>query len=331
MSRKSPRVVEFLNICAQKARQGGLVLGLKIIKMGKELFQNIIPGYQNVTTVVQLNGKDVKVHALCTGTVAVKRNFRKKKGPGEMAKINILLDNHFTEYMPIWVWVIEHPDGLIVIDTGESAAIGNLDNYLTKESRFMRYFFKHGAKFDVRPMDELNHQFEKVNLKPKDVKLVVLTHLHLDHTDGLKFFPKQEIIVGEQEANHPNGNMPSTYPSWFRPNKVKYKQNRIEVFNDAFPISRGEDLLYVSTAGHTAGHSSVIFKTDWFDIIFAGDTSYNQEQVLMGELAGVNADYTKSRKTYKNLMAYAALHKTIYLPSHDENSAHRLSNREFLV
>ncbi len=57
---------------------------------------DIIPVYQNVTTTVKLRGKDIKVHALCTGTVAVKTNFRTKNGFGELAKINILLDRHYT-------------------------------------------------------------------------------------------------------------------------------------------------------------------------------------------------------------------------------------------
>jgi N-acyl homoserine lactone hydrolase len=216
--------------------------------------------YQQVTTTVKLRGKEVKVHAVCTGTVAVKKNFRTKNGIGELAKINILLDKHYTEYMPIWVWVIEHPDGLMIIDTGEISAIGNQNKYLASESRFMRYFFKHGAKFDIKETDELDLQLASIHLKTEDVKLVVLTHLHLDHTDGLKFFPGAEIIVGDHEYKHPNGNMPTTYPSWFKPNPVLYKSDRADVFGEAFPISSSEDLLYIPTPGHTAGHSSVIFK-----------------------------------------------------------------------
>jgi N-acyl homoserine lactone hydrolase len=287
--------------------------------------------YQNLTTTVSLRGKEVKVHALCSGTVAVKKNFRSKNGIGELAKINILLDKHYTEYMPIWVWVIEHPDGLMIIDTGEITEIGNQREYLAAESRFMRYFFRHSAKFRVDKSDEINRQLASINLKTEDVKLVVLTHLHLDHTDGLKFFPGTEIMVGEYEYKHPNGNMPTTYPLWFKPNPVIYKKNRVDIFGEAFPISSTEDLLYIPTPGHTAGHSSVIFKTDDFDIIFAGDSSYNQEQVLECELAGINADYTSSKKTYKNLMDYASVHKTIYLPSHDGNAANRLKNKSFLV
>jgi len=289
------------------------------------------PTYQNVTTVVKLRGKDVKIHALCTGTVAVKKAFRTKKGNGEIAKLNILLDKHFTPYLPIWVWVIEHPAGIILIDTGENADINKIDKYLAKESWVHRYPFKHAATFGITELDEINHQFEKIHLKPDDINLIALTHLHLDHTDGLRFFPKQEIIVGDYEFKTPNSNMPSTYPTWFKPNKVNYMKNRIDIFNQAYPLTTAEDLLYIPTPGHTHGHSSVLFKTDDFDIIFAGDTSYNQEQVLKNEFAGVNADFKKSKQTYNNLLSYAREHKTIYLPSHDENAGLRLQNKSFLI
>lgn len=296
-----------------------------------EQFQGILPTFNNVTTTVKLKGKDVKIHGLCTGSVAVKTNFKKKKGLGELAKLNILLDSKYTDYLPIWVWVIEHPDGLIVIDTGENAQVTDLDKYLKREGWFLRFQFKNAAKFQILEDQELNHQFASLNLSIEDVKLVILTHLHLDHTDGLKFFPKQEIIVGDIEYKRADSNMPSTYPNWFKPNKVTYQNNRIEVFNKAYPITQAEDLLYIPTPGHTIGHSSILFKTDHFDIIFSGDTSYSQEQVLMNELAGVNADYKLTAKTYKNIVDYSRLRKTIYLPTHDENAGQRLINNTFLT
>ncbi len=287
--------------------------------------------YQNVTTTVKLKGKEVKVHALCIGTVAVKTNFKTKNGIGFLSKLNILFDKNYTEYLPIWVWVIEHPDGLIVIDTGENAESKDIDKYLSGESKFARYQFKHACKVKIEPKDELNHQLNKVNLKAEDVKLVALTHLHLDHIDGLKFFPKQEIIIGNYEFSHPDNCFSSIFPTWFKPNLVDYQQNKIEVFNEAYPISRSEDLLYIPTPGHTPGHSSVIFRTDDFDIIFAGDASYHQDQVIKGEMAGANADYKKTKQTYQNFLDYASIRKTVYFPTHDGDAGNRLANRTFLV
>ncbi len=289
------------------------------------------PVYENVTTTVKLKGKDVKIHGLCVGTVAVKTTFKTKKGNGFLSKINILLAKYYTEYMPIWVWVIEHPEGLILVDTGENADSMEVDKYLSKESWYAVYQFKHACNVKIQRQSEINNQLNKVNLKAEDVKLVVLTHMHLDHIDGLKFFPKQEIMVGNFEFTHPDNVFSTILPTWFKPNKLEYKPNRIEVFNQAFPITQAEDLLYIPTPGHTLGHSSLVFKTDDFDIIFAGDSSYDQAQVINGELPGANTDYIKTAETYKNLLAYARLRKTVYLPTHDANSGHRLVSKSFLV
>ena len=289
------------------------------------------PVYENVTTTVKLKGQDVKVHGLCVGTVALKTTFKTKKGNGFLSKINILLAKYYTEYMPIWVWVIEHPEGLIVVDTGENTDSMDVDKYLSKESWYAKYQFKNACNVKIQSQNELNNQLKKLNLKVEDVKLVVLTHMHLDHIDGLKFFPKQEIMVGNFEFTHPDNVFSSILPSWFNPNKVEYVNNRIEVFNQAYPVTKAEDLLYIPTPGHTLGHSSLVFKTDDFDIIFAGDSSYDQAQVINGELPGANTDYIKTAETYKNLLAYARLRKTVYLPTHDANSGQRLVSKSFLV
>ncbi|MBK7175045.1 MAG: N-acyl homoserine lactonase family protein [Bacteroidales bacterium] len=285
----------------------------------------------NVTTTVKLRGKDIKIHALSVGTVAVKKNFKTKKGVGSLSKINILLDRVYTDYLPIWVWVIEHTEGLIVIDTGENTESLDIDKYLANESAFARYQFKHACKVRIQPEDELNHQLIKVGLKVEDVKLVVLTHLHSDHVDGLKFFPKQEILVGEYEFTHPDNCFTTALPSWFKPKRVNFLKNRIEIFNQAYPITQTEDLLLIPTPGHTLGHNSILFKTDDFDIIFGGDSSYHQDQVLNGEMAGSNTDYNKTSQTYKNFLDYATLRRTIYLPTHDEDAGNRLASRSFLV
>lgn len=270
------------------------------------------------------------MHALCTGMVAVKTAFRARKGSGPLAKINILLDDHFTEYMPIWVWIIEHPEGIIAIDTGETVQARDRKNYLAGESAYSRYISQHTSKFIIEQEDELIVQLSKVGLSPEDVQLIALTHLHLDHTDGLKFFPNTEIIVNQFEYEHPYANLPTTYPSWFKPNLVNYKKDRVEVFESAYPITRAEDLLYVPTPGHTNGHSAVIFKTDDVDIIFGGDSSYYQEQLLKGEIAGVNKDFGATRETHTKILNYASLRPTIYLPSHDPASGSRLFNKTLL-
>ena len=61
----------------------------------------------------------MKVHAIQTGLISVKENFLNQKGQGLLSKLNIVFGNSYADFMPIWVWVIEHPEGVIVIDTGD--------------------------------------------------------------------------------------------------------------------------------------------------------------------------------------------------------------------
>jgi N-acyl homoserine lactone hydrolase len=282
------------------------------------------------TAVYYCNGKEVKVHAVQTGSISVKENFLKRKGPGFLSKLNILLGNGYADFMPIWVWVIEHPEGIFVIDTGEIAESDDKAFY-KKESI--------GTKFNLIAMsnrrrigkaDELDTQLEKLGIGPGQVSRVVMTHLHGDHTDGLKFFPNNEIIVNEAEHARPYGNLPTTYPKWFAPTLVNFSRDRVDVFDSAYPLTRSEDLLLVPTPGHTHHHSSLLLKTDKEHILFAGDVSYTAHQLLNDQFAGANIDYTASRKTYDNVVAYAKKYPLVYLPSHDANSARRLAGKECL-
>jgi N-acyl homoserine lactone hydrolase len=85
------------------------------------------------------------------------------------------------------------------------------------------------------------------------------------------------------------------------------------------------------TPGHTYHHSSVLLKTDNGHVLFACDTSYKHQQLLDNKFGGSNIDFIQSQKTYENILKYAEKYPLIYLPSHDENSANRLTGKEYLI
>ena len=66
----------------------------------------------------------LKIHAIQTGTVRVKDCQRVGRGRGFMRQVNILLDRSWTESLPIYAWAIETPDGVVMVDTGETARTG---------------------------------------------------------------------------------------------------------------------------------------------------------------------------------------------------------------
>lgn len=140
----------------------------------------------------------MRIQAIQTGTVAVKSN--QPTGVGRSGKTRLLrtmLGRNWTEPLPIFAWLIEHPEGLIVVDTGETSRV--------TEPGYWGWhpYFRVGLKEVVTAEDEIGPQLRKLGFDPLDVRWVVLTHLHTDHARGLAHFPASEILVSDSSCRQP--------------------------------------------------------------------------------------------------------------------------------
>ena len=145
-----------------------------------------------------------------------------------MRQINILLDRSWTELLPVYAWAIETPEGVIVVDTGETART-------RKPGYFPRWhpYFRLAVRLDVSPEQEVGPQLLKLGIRPDDVRTVILTHLHTDHAGGLYHFPKSEILVSDEElklakgfVGQLRGYLPNRWPPWFAPCRSSSSQRR---------------------------------------------------------------------------------------------------------
>ena len=230
--------------------------------------------------------------------------------------------------MPIWVMIIEHPEGIFIVDTGENGNVNDKD-YFKSSGMFANWFDTTQFKFLVKPGEEIGPQLQQLNIDIKNVKAVILTHLHLDHIDGLKYFPSTEIIVNKYEWEKPFGDLPKLYPAWFRPTLIDLNEN-LEVFDHIRFLTASKDVVMIQTPGHTYGHCSVLFKTDEYDIFFAADVCYSQQQLLENRYSGTNCSHKLAKDTYGKVAAFTTQHKTIFIPSHDGDAGRRLKEREFI-
>ncbi len=64
-----------------------------------------------------------KIHAIRTGLVRVRDGQREGKGLGFARMLNMLADEKWTEWLPIYAWAIEHDEGIMVVDTGETSRV----------------------------------------------------------------------------------------------------------------------------------------------------------------------------------------------------------------
>lgn len=275
----------------------------------------------------------MRIHAIETGNVAIKERQRQGVGHGVMRQVNTLFDSRWTEFLPIYVWVIEHPEGLIVVDTGETAEA-------MQPGYFPRWnpYFRLGVRERVQPKDEIGPQLRAHGFSPDDVRWVVLTHLHTDHAGGLAHFPRAEILLSRTEydaaaglAGQFRGALPQHWPDWFAPHLIQFENRPIGTFARSYHVTQAGDVLLVPTPGHTVGHMSVIVQEERGAVFLAGDTSYTEQLLLAGAIDGVSTDPGVARQTLHTIQQFGRATPTVYLPSHDPQSAARLVGRQPLV
>jgi N-acyl homoserine lactone hydrolase len=271
----------------------------------------------------------MQIHAIQTGTVAIKERQRQGVGHGLQRTINTLFDRTWTEPLPIYSWVIEHSEGIIVIDTGETARAAEAGYF-----PWWHPFYKVGVREWVRPEDEVGPQLQALGINPGDVRWVVMTHLHTDHAGGLYHFPKAEILVSRSEYQNATGfrgqlggYLPQHWPTWFKPTLVDFASLPFGPFPTSYALTSVGDVQLVPTPGHTLGHLSVIVQEDENALFFAGDTSYTQQLMLLQAIDGVAADEALALQTLQRIREYTQVTPTVYLPSHDPEAAHRLAAR----
>ena len=274
----------------------------------------------------------MKIHAIQTGTVKIKKNQVIGKGPGTLRLVNVLFGREWVEPVPIYAWVIEHNEGVIVVDTGDTSRT-------SEPGYFPRWhpYYNLAVRFHVKPEQEIGVQLKQMGISPKDVKKVILTHMHTDHAGGLHHFPESQIYVNMPEYKRTrgfrrqvDGYLSHRMPAWFSPQPIVFDSKSFGPFQKFWNITGNGDVKVVPTHGHTPAHISVIVINEDVHYFLAGDTSYSEENLLQKIADGVSPDPNQAIGTMQNILSFASQHPTVYLPTHDPNSELRLKNKTTL-
>ena len=157
------------------------------------------------------------------------------------------------ERWPVLVWTIEHPAGLILVDTGMIDSTPELD-----------------SEWDTVPHPE--------NI-PRDVVCVINTHLHFDHCGGNRLFPGLPIHVQRRELADARSLDDYTVREWVDFEGATYVEHDGEA-----EVLSGIRLL--PAPGHTAGHQVVVVETPDGPNVLGGDVGYSFRELGRGETEG---------------------------------------------
>jgi N-acyl homoserine lactone hydrolase len=235
---------------------------------------------------------------------------------GVRRQLDLFLPGTWSEPLPIHCWAVEHEGRLLLIDSGESATVRNVPF----------------ARFELTREQELPGAFAAAGLSLADVSEVVLTHHHGDHVDGLVHV-RAPVRIHDDEQRFLQSAFPAVMrrvlrqplPHGFSPEPFALDGGPFGAFARSRALSEDGRIVVVPTPGHTPGHISVICVDDeGRHVMLAGDATDTLEQLQARRADAIGPDPKTHVATLETILAHCAAHPTVYLPSHDPESAARL-------
>lgn len=164
---------------------------------------------------------------------------------------------------PVYSILLQTSGGPILVDTGL-----NPDGVQDPEKAW-------GARAKLVPPrmtaeDDVRYRLQELGLAVTDIKMVILTHLHWDHTGCLRFFRHCPVVVQREE--HRFAFNPDPFLA------APYMANHLDAGLE-YQFVDGDCLLapgisLIKTPGHTPGHQSLVVTTDaGARHVFAGDAA----------------------------------------------------------
>jgi len=222
--------------------------------------------------------------------------------------------------IPVSMWILKHPKGIVVFDTGNNAAISDgADNCKKYWAAGSCDFLKPSQKRS----DVIDQQLAKLGIKVEDVKVVVSSHSHLDHSGNIALFPKAVHVYQKKELYQ------GYWPEKFQGRAA----NGTFVLNDLvsardydfYELDGDYDLFgdgkvkILSTPGHTIGHQSMKVTLGSGQVVIMSQDAIWMQENLDGYAAGLNFSIQAYTNSLEKLKRMRDLEGAKLLMAHDKN------------
>ncbi|MEP9373729.1 N-acyl homoserine lactonase family protein [Mesorhizobium sp. KR1-2] len=205
--------------------------------------------------------------------------------------------------VPVPVWLIEGEDKTILIDTG----LGDCDEIMAMQNAYGIDYIATKERDQ-----EIVRALADKGVKPEDVDIVVLTHLHFDHIGNNELFTNARFIVQKDEVPFLISPPPFAtfyYREW--QHKLTSISDRLDIIEGNLKLGRNIELI--KAGGHAAGQMVVLVNTVLGRVCIGSDFYYNYTNIdhawPMGPLWNVQQWIDNDRWIKANA--------DIILPNHD--------------
>lgn len=211
--------------------------------------------------------------------------------------------------------LIEHDDGLVLLDTGS----GNKET-----QKFHDIYGIENSGADGRTA--LEDGIRAAGFTTDDVKLVINTHLHFDHAGGntwraptgevLPTFANATYLVQAGEKAYGEHTNERTAASYFPPNWAPIVANgRFQVVEGEREIVSG--ITVRPTPGHTPHHQSVILRSGGETACFLGDVVPTSHHLALPWIMGYDVEPLVTLESKRALLSEALREDWLLVFEHD--------------
>jgi glyoxylase-like metal-dependent hydrolase (beta-lactamase superfamily II) len=277
----------------------------------------------------------LKLHPLLSGVAMGPRAWIHREN-GRLAGLHALgigVSKDDMIEIPIVSFLVEHPSaGPVLIDTGlhPSCAIDPKQNF----GRVGALAFR-GMK--MGPKGTVRDQLLEREIEARDVKLVVMTHLHVDHASAMSEFPNATFVFSKHEweaategRGWQHGYHPRQFDHGFDYRTLDFEEadtDSYATFGRSFDLLGDGSIRAVYTPGHTHGHMSVVLRlAEGREALVAGDAIYTRHQLETEHLPYRLEDEHFYRRSLKEIELFVQTKPdALVIPGHDMAEWNRLS------
>lgn len=267
----------------------------------------------------------VRLHPILTGELHAPPVFTDRpRGRLGLPKIalQMLGPRGGWQWLPVPAFLVQHPTaGAILIDTGlhPICATDVAANMGPGTNLIYRPRMDHDQALRV--------QLPARGVELADVRVVIMTHLHVDHASAVSEFPRATFLVDRHEWDAAAaGGIREGYhhrqlDHAFDWRAIDYGADSVESFSGfprSFDVFGDGSVRIVSTPGHTPGHQSIVLRCGQGEVLIVGDAAYTERE-LRGEarplLVGDGHLY---RRSLREIGEYRRQTPTaLLIPGHD--------------
>ncbi|WP_294160716.1 MBL fold metallo-hydrolase [uncultured Selenomonas sp.] len=213
-----------------------------------------------------------------------------------------------TPEVSVNAFLVHTGDHLILIDAGKGDAQGDI------------FFEKQGLVLE---------NLVASGYAPEDVDILLPTHLHTDHINGIashgkRMFPHATLYLAEPERDYWLDSPLGSFPEGFRPS-VQGVRDAVDAYRSSGCVKwyqPGEEIVPRITSvplfGHTPGHSGFLVESRDEKLLVWGDMLHLAALQLEDPEIGIvfDADVEAARETRKKMLPRIAAEKRLVAGSH---------------